>query len=361
MTQETSETRTAAAVDDPQVALLRHLVKSGLAQLKPDPDPQSPIAYSYPLGPGTNGAGVDLHEQLADVGLLQREFHDRVHLCPYCGHFAIVFRELCPLCGSGNVSVEPMIHHFRCGFVAPESDFREGTRYVCRKCGNALRHIGVDYERPASNYLCASCHGVFPDPKIACFSVKCGRVFGQEQILMRPIHAYRVTAQGTLVASRGTSILPVPREAFLHPELPLYTRRYFMERLDHEIKLSQRSRRPLAVLLVAIDHYEEWDAKLGKAGVAALFKDVILALKEELRESDLSALQGDGRLLVLLPDTPESGARIVADRFRRRVKRLRSDPEIALSIGIATAGADAARFVEAAEKGVGEPDAREAR
>jgi diguanylate cyclase (GGDEF)-like protein len=345
------------AIGDPQVQILAHLVRQGVGLLKPVPDPSSPVAYSYPLNIETEGTGVELLEQLADQGLLDREFHDRVHLCPFCGHFAINFRETCPLCGAGDVSVTPMIHHFRCGYVAPEKDFREGVKYVCRKCGNALRHVGVDYERPASNYLCGGCRGVFPDPRIACFSVKCGKVFGQEQLMMRAIFSYRVTAQGALAASRGTVITPIPREAFLHPELPLYTRRFFRERLEQETKLAQRSGRPLAVLLVSVDRFDEWEKKLGKVGVAALFRDVIMALKEGLRDSDLSALHGDGRVLVYLPDTPEAGARVVAGRFCDRVRAMHPEGGLAVSVGIVIGGPDAARMIERAERAVDEAQA----
>ncbi|MEG2070228.1 MAG: hypothetical protein RR034_02490 [Bacteroidales bacterium] len=98
---------------------------------------------------------------------------DRVHLCPQCLNSHLLFVEACPKCGSSNITEELMIHHFPCANVSPEATYYFEDKLKCPKCHRFLRHIGVDYDRPAVMYFCQDCGMDFIQPSIKVLCTKC--------------------------------------------------------------------------------------------------------------------------------------------------------------------------------------------
>lgn len=326
---------------DKRVLLLKKLVKEKIELLKPQANRDSFCGYWYPEVNGvfetTPGKEIEHLESLAELGYLERSFFDRIHLCPFCSHFVLNFREACLRCDSTNIEIVEMLHHFRCGYVASEVEFRDGIRYVCPKCNRLLHHIGVDYERPTSNYLCASCKHIFPEPKISCCCLNCGGVFGVEKAVMRTIYNYRLGIKGILAANRGTIEEVELSKVFIDADFAVYTFSFFKERLIQEIRRAYRYGRSLSIMLVGVDHLEVYEAKFGKGAAVSLFKSITLVLKEVLRDSDIPALYSEDTLSFMLPDTSLEGAFIAAERMRKKVFELNHPgwgSKITLSIGL---------------------------
>ena len=97
-------------------------------------------------------------------------FINLIHLCPKCQHSHLLYMETCPRCGSSSLRYEQVIHHFPCANVSPEHTYNVGGQLICPKCHKPLRHIGIDYDRPASIYICQNCNNTFlaPDTKALC-------------------------------------------------------------------------------------------------------------------------------------------------------------------------------------------------
>jgi hypothetical protein len=138
--------------------ILRYFTSRGTRTLSPQRDPLQPAAHCYGLLDVALGSMlVPELEALASRELLDREFFERVHVCPECKDARLLFREVCARCRSADLRRGDVIHHYRCGHVAPEEAYRRASELLCPSCSHPLRHIGIDYERPASIVFCNSC------------------------------------------------------------------------------------------------------------------------------------------------------------------------------------------------------------
>ncbi len=327
---------------DPRIALLRKVAAAEPPVLRPQSSLGSFCGYAYEeareaLGGGP-GEEIEHLEHMADLGLLDRQFFDKVHLCPACSSFTLNFREVCPRCASANVSITEMIHHYKCGYVGPESEFRDGVRYECPKCARPLRHIGLDYERPAATYLCHSCREILTEPKVNCLCLKCGNAAGVDKATVRTVHIYRLSAKGALAASRGTMEEMASAGAFVDPSLGIYTYPFFEERLAQETPRAKRHQIPLCVMLVRPDRLEEYEQKHGLEARASLLKDLARLVRESLRGSDVPALHREDTFALLLTDTRLDQSHAVADRLRKRAEGLvqgNGKVPVTISIGVA--------------------------
>ncbi len=316
---------------DRRVALLRELSKDAAASLRPQHNTESPCGYVYARAQRVfrtrPGGEVEMLDHLADLGYLAREFADVIHLCPRCRWFTLNFREECPACASANLTVVAMIHHFKCGYVAPEQEFQAGHEYACPKCLTTLQHVGVDYERPTTNHLCGSCKQVFRDPDVFCLCLTCGDVAHASATIVRQLSAYRLTPKGLHAAELGEIEEAGPQTVFVEPTLGVYTWPFFMEELNLEIARAGRFQFPLSVLMVRVEPAEGAAPRPGTATGQTAIREAGLKLKETLRATDLVAARGENVYGALLPGTGEDAALLVAERVQHALAAPWPTPE----------------------------------
>ncbi len=327
---------------DRRVVLLQRLTTPGaIDTLEPVSNLASSIGYCYELAqevfetrPGDEVKHLDL---LADLGYLEKQFFDKIHLC-VCERrqFAINFREVCVNCRSSNIVETDMIHHYSCGYTGAEPEFQDGIRYLCPKCDVELKHIGVDYEKVSTDYVCGACAHVFTEPEIDCQCLACIQQFGVERAFVRTLYIYRISAKGILVASRGTMEGDIAAGSLIDPELNVYSFDYFEERLAQEFAGALRYDRSLSIVIAEIDRLDEFEVEHGRQASARKLRDFAGIAKESLRDSDAAAVFDQTILTLILTDTPFEGASIFANRLREHVDRLNDNPEernITASIG----------------------------
>jgi diguanylate cyclase (GGDEF)-like protein len=128
----------------------------------------------------------------------------------------------------------------------------------------------------------------------------------------------------------------------------LKTRGYFEQQLEMEIKRSERKRTPFALLMVDIDHFKALNDNYGHHVGDQVLRDVSALLMKDMREVDTVARYGGEEFVLVLPETNEAGATLVADRLRRTVEQARffagspDAPEhLTISIGVAIFDSDA--------------------
>src|SRR6185436_13248660 len=128
------------------------------------------------------------------------------------------------------------------------------------------------------------------------------------------------------------------------PLTGLLNRRAFEELLELELERAARAGRPISVIVGDVDGFRAINERHGHAaGDMALQAIAQNALKWK-RRIDLAARIGGEEFALLLPETDERGAFIVAERLRRATHRsfVDSGPGVAFSFGVATAPAHAA-------------------
>ena len=126
------------------------------------------------------------------------------HLCPKCNHSHLLYTECCPKCGSSNLKIQNIIHHFSCANVSPESTYNVGGMLVCPKCHKKLRHIGVDYDRPAVIYSCNDCENSFTTPVTKATCCYCEGTFPVSALVPRDVVDYEITEEGIRTLTQGS-------------------------------------------------------------------------------------------------------------------------------------------------------------
>ncbi len=148
-------------------------------------------------GENKRNAMFEFIEKLLDHKYVIVERHlDRIHLCPDCHAPHLLFIECCPKCKSSDIRQESVIHHFRCANVSPESSYEYDGQLRCPKCKQYVRHIGVDYDRPADVYSCHSCDNTFLHSDMRVYCAHCGKTSAPEDLQPHDINVYRFTEEG---------------------------------------------------------------------------------------------------------------------------------------------------------------------
>jgi diguanylate cyclase (GGDEF)-like protein len=104
------------------------------------------------------------------------------------------------------------------------------------------------------------------------------------------------------------------------PLTNLLNRRGFQETFDLELERSRRSGRPCSLLVADLDHFKRVNDVLGHpAGDAYLVKFAQI-LEAGKRRIDAAARMGGEEFALLLPETDEHGAFVIAERLRHAVR-----------------------------------------
>ncbi len=99
----------------------------------------------------------------------------------------------------------------------------------------------------------------------------------------------------------------------------LYNHRYFYEQLEHEVERAQRYGRPVAVMLLDLDHFKEVNDTYGHLMGDKLLSLVGQIIKDQVRSSDIAARYGGDEFAVILPDTTRSSAEATAEKLTRAI------------------------------------------
>ena len=97
-------------------------------------------------------------------------------------------------------------------------------------------------------------------------------------------------------------------------------RRDIMEKIRYETYRAHRNNRPFVFLLGDIDKFKSFNDTYGHDCGDGVLRIVAQAMRSMLRKQDYIARWGGEEFLVVLPETEEDGAHIVAERIRAKVE-----------------------------------------
>ncbi len=103
------------------------------------------------------------------------------------------------------------------------------------------------------------------------------------------------------------------------------------------LALCRRTKRPVTIAYLDLDHFKTVNDTLGHQAGDALLKAVAGGLREALRPSDLCARLGGDEFVVLLPELGENEVAVALERVQETVRRAALDtPGVTASIGAVT-------------------------
>src|SRR5262245_476549 len=153
---------------------------------------------------------------------------------------------------------------------------------------------------------------------------------------------YRYLAGGNVEAEYHEEIY---RLTIIDALTDIHNKRYLLEFLDREISRSARYCRPLTLIMFDLDRFKAINDDLGHLGGDFTLREVAARVKSSIRKEELFARYGGEEFAVVLPETNEQGALIVAERIRTLVEQHRFQYEgkaypLTISIGVALTSGD---------------------
>ena len=140
-------------------------------------------------------------------------------------------------------------------------------------------------------------------------------------------------------------------QAVRDPLTGLYNRRYLFEALDKEVHRVERYGSTASLVLFDVDDFKRINDTLGHAAGDEVLRRLRVIVEEIIRPVDSFARIGGEEFALLLPETAQLDALLVAERIRAAIARRRILPDrrVTVSGGVATVPQDA-RTVDEVER-----------
>ncbi|HEX4932363.1 MAG TPA: GGDEF domain-containing protein, partial [Gemmatimonadaceae bacterium] len=131
----------------------------------------------------------------------------------------------------------------------------------------------------------------------------------------------------------------------------LKNRRAFEERMVEELARIRRTRQPVTLLLLDIDHFKLFNDSFGHPRGDEVLRDVARLLSRTIRDTDVAARYGGEEFAIILPNTDAEGAHEMGERLRRAIEEAPwAERAITISVGAATAVTQGANLTELLEQ-----------
>ncbi len=161
-----------------------------------------------------------------------------IELCPHCHEGRLIWQETCPKCGTIDIEEVNMIHHFRCANISSEESYIKDGKLVCPKCRLELKHIGVDYDRPASMYFCREHNMHFSTATIKALCTNCHHTSELSQLQRKRIYNREYTTLGVTTFAHCDHIV----DSDDVPKMPsIYSYNSFIQALKIRVDIARHN------------------------------------------------------------------------------------------------------------------------
>ena len=119
-----------------------------------------------------------------------------------------------------------------------------------------------------------------------------------------------------------------------------HNKRYLLEYLDRELTRSIRHQRPLALIMLDIDHFKAINDQFGHLAGDMVLHEMADCVRAGIRKEEFLARYGGEEFALVLPEETEDGAVQAAERIRERVASQSLQVEggslqVTISLGVA--------------------------
>ncbi|MBA1145056.1 diguanylate cyclase [Mesorhizobium neociceri] len=149
------------------------------------------------------------------------------------------------------------------------------------------------------------------------------------------------------------------QQSIRDPNTGLYNRRYLEETSSRELRRMERSQQPLAMIMLDVDHFKQFNDTFGHEAGDLVLKQVAGTLLDHARESDVVSRYGGEEFALMMPAVSLADGVERAEGLRKAIKQLhlahrgRTLGTITASFGVAAfpeLGASWAEIVNAADR-----------
>jgi len=149
------------------------------------------------------------------------------------------------------------------------------------------------------------------------------RVSNSAQLLEPDLRAIEDSLSHLLYPLRNAMLyLEAIRSARLDALTGVGNRFAFSRAYEREHALAVRHKNDLSLLILDIDHFKKINDCFGHLAGDQVLKEVASALQDAMRQTDMIFRYGGEEFTAILTKTDGDGARVIAERIRRRVEAL---------------------------------------
>jgi diguanylate cyclase (GGDEF)-like protein len=132
--------------------------------------------------------------------------------------------------------------------------------------------------------------------------------------------ATRLASFASQAIANALRVRSLERRSFRDPATQAYTRAYFEDVANNEMRKASRFARHTSLLRIELDGAPDLRERLGAAEYALFTQEVAAAIRSTLRSTDLLAVEEDGRFGLHLPEADTLGAVVAKRRVRAAVE-----------------------------------------
>jgi len=112
------------------------------------------------------------------------------------------------------------------------------------------------------------------------------------------------------------------QQSIRDPNTGLYNRRYLEETSSRELRRMERSQQPLAMIMLDVDHFKQFNDTFGHEAGDLVLKQVAGTLLDHARDSDVVSRYGGEEFALMMPGTSLADAAERAEALRKAIKQL---------------------------------------
>lgn len=285
------------------------------------------IGYVFPylsnlIPQDENNVLLDVLKMAEDENWIEAKVVDRVNLCKTCLGSYLNFRESCTNCLSIDLKTIELIHHFRCAYIGPASDFEKSGKLICPKCDKELRHIGIDYDKPSEINECNTCGHQSQEATMKALCVDCGTENELQYLQTRAINHYHMTSFGRDLATTG--IRKFDNQAVPEGEdrrIVTFQIWAIMCRHEQERSLLRKTKSKVGILQLR----EEVLTHLDQTTREKIMKETLLAISHYIRPVDIVTARDLNTFLIMLPEQKEKDVKYLKEVLDYNVQKLLGD------------------------------------
>lgn len=158
---------------------------------------------------------------------------------------------------------------------------------------------------------------------------------GADDYLTKPAHYAELVARiktGIRILELEKSLKAAVDEIHIlsitDPLTGIYNRGYINERLPQEVRRAKRYGRDFSLLMCDIDHFKKVNDTHGHLAGDAVLKEFVRCITSVIRQQvDWAGRYGGEEFIVVLPETDQAGAMVVAERLRETIQNCETQIE----------------------------------